>query len=171
MSGTLIVYHGKGKGKSTAAFGCVLRAVGHEMPSLLVQFIKKPGISGEQAMFAQLGVDYLCAGKGFVVPTMRPSLFQAHEAAARDGIEEARRKLEHKPYRLVVFDEIIHVIHLFPELSECAYQLIEFTRARSLLIVTGYSAPSRLLGMADYVYSVQEEQAPSEMLAIKGFHL
>src|SRR3954454_446930 len=103
--GLLIVHTGKGKGKSTAAFGMVFRALGHGMPVAVVQFVKGKWESGERAAlekFAPL-VTAHTMGEGFTWETQDR---QRDIAAARAAWERAKSFIAVGAHRLVLLDEL-----------------------------------------------------------------
>ena len=171
MSFPLVVYYGPGKGKSTASYGCMLRCLGHNEKVLLVQFIKKPNTSGEQNIVSKIGIDYYCAGKGFVFPTMSLEQRGQHRQAAKSGVDYAKRYLaEHDP-GLIVLDELLHIFELFPDLYNEAYQLITAAAEKCTTIVTGRNLPDPIKERADYVYYVDDQKPHQDMECVEGFHI
>src|SRR5262249_43165105 len=103
--GLLIVHTGKGKGKSTAAFGMVLRCLGHGMRVGIVQFVKGGWSTGERVALEGLGDLVTCRamGEGFTWDTQD----RARDiAAARNAWETAKEMLADSSYRLVLLDEL-----------------------------------------------------------------
>ena len=103
--GLLIVHTGKGKGKSTAAFGMVMRCLGHGFRVGVVQFVKGRWETGERSVLARFPdlVTIRTMGEGFTWETQD----RARDiAAARAAWEEARRLLADPSYRLVLLDEL-----------------------------------------------------------------
>jgi len=170
MSFPLIVYYGSGKGKSTSALGCALRAVGQSMPVLLVQFIKKPQVSGEQRIIADIGIDFHCAGKGFVYESMSKDQKALHEQSALEGIRFSEEYLAQHDPGLVIFDELLHAYEVFPLLREQMLQLLAQATETCPTIVTGKDIPHEIGDIATYIYRLDDEKEPQDMLCIKGFH-
>src|SRR4029078_8328708 len=103
--GLLIVHTGKGKGKSTAAFGMVLRALGHGMPVAVVQFVKGKWQTGERIALERFGdlVSISAMGEGFTWETQHR---QRALAAARAAWERAREIIAAGEHKLVLLDEL-----------------------------------------------------------------
>ncbi|RMD47493.1 MAG: cob(I)yrinic acid a,c-diamide adenosyltransferase, partial [Alphaproteobacteria bacterium] len=104
--GLIVVHTGKGKGKSSAAFGMVFRAIAHGMPCAVVQFIKGARMSGERMLIERHFAD-LCAfhamGEGFTWETQDR---ERDIAAARAAWETAKELIRDPARRLVLLDEI-----------------------------------------------------------------
>src|SRR5579863_552516 len=103
--GLLIVHTGAGKGKSTAAFGMVMRAIGHGMRVGIVQFVKGAWVSGERAVlerFPEL-VTIKVLGEGFTWETQDR---QRDIASAKAAWEAAEAMIADPSYRLLVLDEL-----------------------------------------------------------------
>src|SRR3982751_6511446 len=103
--GLLIVHTGAGKGKSTAAFGMVLRCLGHGMRVGVVQFVKGAWQTGERAVLARFPDLVTCRamGEGFTWDTQD----RARDiAAARAAWEAAKEMIADPSYRLVLLDEL-----------------------------------------------------------------
>ncbi|MCB9946406.1 MAG: cob(I)yrinic acid a,c-diamide adenosyltransferase [Rhodospirillaceae bacterium] len=148
--GLLIVHTGKGKGKSTAAFGMVCRAIGHGMRVGIVQFVKGRWETGERAVldkFPEL-VSLHTMGEGFTWETQDR---QRDIAAARAAWERAKALIADPAYRLVLLDELNIVLRYgYLPLDE----VVEALAARAPMthvIVTGRNAAEALLEAADLV--------------------
>jgi len=148
--GLLIVHTGKGKGKSTAAFGLVLRCLGHGMPVGIVQFVKGVWTTGERMALERFGdlVSCRAMGEGFTWDTQD----RARDiAAARKAWEVAKAMIANPSYRLVVLDELNIVLRYdYLPLDEV---LAALTAKRDDLhiVVTGRNARPELLEAADLV--------------------
>ena len=103
--GLLIVHTGKGKGKSTAAFGMVMRSIGHGMKVGVVQFVKGAWNTGERAVLEKFPdlCTIMAMGEGFTWETQDRQRDIDH---ARAGWEEAKRMLADPNYRMVLLDEL-----------------------------------------------------------------
>jgi cob(I)alamin adenosyltransferase len=148
--GLIIVHTGNGKGKSTAAFGTALRAIGRGHKVAIVQFIKGKWKTGEAQFFKQY--PDRCAmfslGDGFTWLTQN---FQQDVEAARKAWEKCREVLHDKQYRLVIFDEINYVMkYNFLDAEEVIAEL-KNKPALKHVILTGNGAPERLVETADLV--------------------
>jgi cob(I)alamin adenosyltransferase len=151
--GVLIVNTGNGKGKSSAAFGVVARALGHGMRVGIVQFIKGRGTTGEEAFFSRLpGVAYHVTGDGFTWDTQNRA---QDEATARRGWAIALAMLQNPDLDLVVFDELNIVLkyHYLP-LDE-VLRALQQRPPMQHVIITGRGAPEGLIEVADTVTEMQ----------------
>jgi cob(I)alamin adenosyltransferase len=148
--GLLIVHTGKGKGKSTAAFGIVLRCLGHGMRVGIVQFVKGVWTTGERVALERFGdlVSCRAMGEGFTWDTQD----RARDiAAARRAWETAKAMIADPSYRLVLLDELNIVLRYdYLPLEEVVAELK--ARPRDLhVIVTGRNARPALIDAADLV--------------------
>lgn len=151
--GVLVVNTGNGKGKSSAAFGMVARALGHEMRVAVVQFIKGSYSTGEETFFRRFPeVSYHIMGEGFTWET------QDRERDARTAAaawEQARRFLIDPAFDLIVLDEItIALKYNYLPLPE-VLDALRIRPARQHVIVTGRGAPPDLIELADTVTEMQ----------------
>lgn len=147
--GVLLVNTGNGKGKSSAGFGLVARALGHGMRVGVVQFIKGRSDTGEEAFFrAQPGVAWHVMGEGFTWETQdRARDIAAAEAAWAVACE----MLQNPVFGLVVLDELnIALKYQYLDVD----RVIADLRARPPMqhvVVTGRGAPPALVEAADTV--------------------
>ena len=148
--GLLIVHTGKGKGKSTAAFGLVLRCLGHGMPVGIVQFVKGVWHTGERAALERFGDLVTCRamGEGFTWETQD----RARDiAAAGRAWETAKGMIADPSYRLVLLDEL-NIVLRYGYLSVDAVIGALRAKPRALhIVVTGRNAKSELIEAADLV--------------------
>jgi cob(I)alamin adenosyltransferase len=151
--GLLIVHTGPGKGKSTAAFGLALRALGHGWKIGVVQFGKGQWRTGERNMLEKLGqecgqVSWHTLGEGFTWETQDRA---RDEAAARLAWEKARELMDDPEVRLLVLDELnISLRYEHLPLDEVLGALA--TRREDLnVVVTGRNAKPELIAAADLV--------------------
>jgi cob(I)alamin adenosyltransferase len=148
--GLLIVHTGKGKGKSTAAFGMVLRALGHGFRVGIVQFIKGRWETGERSMlerFPEL-VTIKALGEGFTWETQD----RARDIAAAEAAwAEAEAMMADPGYRLILLDELN--IALRYDYLPIGKVVASLTRRRPGLhvIATGRNARDELIAAADLV--------------------
>ena len=148
--GLLMVHTGTGKGKSTAAFGLVLRCLGHGFPVAIVQFVKGKWQTGERAAldrFADL-VSIRSMGEGFTWETQD----RARDiAAARAAWQAAEAALADPRNRLVLLDELNIVLRY--DYLPVAEVVAALTRRRPDLhvVVTGRNAKPELVEAADLV--------------------
>lgn len=147
--GLLLVNTGNGKGKSSAAFGVLARAIGHGMKVGVVQFVKGRSDTGEEAFFRrQPEVSWHVMGDGFTWDTQDRS---ADMASAKAGWEQARRFLDDPEIGLVVLDELnIALKYAYLDLSEVLRDINSRPEMQHV-IVTGRGAPEALIEAADTV--------------------
>jgi cob(I)alamin adenosyltransferase len=148
--GLLIVHTGPGKGKSTAAFGLALRALGRGHRVGVVQFIKGAWSTGERTAIERFGtqVEWRTMGEGFTWETQDR---ERDVAAAESAWSEARRMMADPSFRLLVLDELsIALRYGYLPLAE----VVESLRARRPglhVVVTGRNAKPELIEAADCV--------------------
>jgi cob(I)alamin adenosyltransferase len=148
--GLVIVHTGTGKGKSTAAFGMVMRCLGHGMRVGIVQFIKGAWDTGERHVLARFPELVTCRamGEGFTWDTQD----RARDiAAARAAWEQARAMIADPAYRLILLDELNIVLRYdYLPIAE----VVETLRAKPRdlhVVVTGRNAKPELIEIADLV--------------------
>ncbi len=157
--GLLIVHTGKGKGKSTAAFGLAARAIGNGMKVGIVQFVKGKWATGERAVlerFPEL-VTVRVMGEGFTWDTQDR---QRDIAAARKAWEEAQTFLADPSYRLVVLDELNIVLRYDYLDLDAVLEGLAARDANQHVVVTGRNAKPALVEMADLVTEMTEIKHP-----------
>jgi cob(I)alamin adenosyltransferase len=157
--GLLIVHTGKGKGKSTAAFGMVFRAIGHGYKVGIVQFVKGAWGTGERDVlesFPEL-VTIKAMGEGFTWDTQDR---QRDIAAARAAWEAAKEMIADSSYKMVLLDELNIVLRYeYLPLDE----VIDVLRSKPRdlhVIVTGRNAKDELIEIADLVTEMTEIKHP-----------
>jgi cob(I)alamin adenosyltransferase len=147
--GLLIVHTGSGKGKSTAAFGLVLRALGHGWKVGVVQFVKGAWDTGERRILERFeGVSWHTMGEGFTWETQD----RARDlAAATRAWDKARELMGDTSIRLVVLDELsIALRYDYLPLADVIAALAE-RRGDLNIVVTGRNAKPELIRIADLV--------------------
>lgn len=156
--GLVLVYTGNGKGKTTAAFGTVLRAAGYGHRCLVVQFIKEAGRSRDQEALKRLSpeVDVFAMGRGFVGIADDKLPFEEHVEAARKALEFAREKMLTGEYRLVVLDEVFIALGLKLISLGDLLGLLGARPEEVSLILTGRGAPPEVIERADTVTEMTE---------------
>jgi cob(I)alamin adenosyltransferase len=147
----ILIFTGDGKGKTTAALGMVLRASGHGLRTLVVQFMKKDSRTGEIATGKRLrNVRLVQTGLGFVPPA-GSRCFAKHRAAAKRALQLATRSLKTGRLDLVVLDELCtaHKMKLVDEAS--ILRVMSATPANVCLVLTGRGATPKMKARADTV--------------------
>ncbi|WP_170510530.1 cob(I)yrinic acid a,c-diamide adenosyltransferase [Ruegeria arenilitoris] len=156
--GLVLINTGKGKGKSSAAFGVVIRALGWGQKVAVVQFIKGKWKTGERRFFEERDlVTWQTMGEGFTWDTQDRD---RDIAAATAAFDKARDLMASGDYDLVVLDEI-NIALRYEYLSVDA--VIEGLKARSdrtSVFLTGRDAPQALRDYADLVTEMTEEKHP-----------
>lgn len=151
--GLVLVNTGDGKGKSTAAFGTALRAVGQGMRVLVVQFIKGNWRTGEQQAPQWLpGLEWYKGGYGFVRIRRSHKTEEEHGQRAQATWTFAREKVAGDAYDLLLLDEINVAMRLgFIDPTEVAGWLTSGKPRRLHVILTGRGAPAEVVAVADTV--------------------
>lgn len=149
----ILIFTGYGKGKSTAAFGMALRAVGHDQSVLIIQFLKQDEGVGELKGFQRLGITVKQVGRGFVPKPDHPA-YESHCSAAQEGLAVTREALNSGQYDLVVLDEICGAVAK-GLLEESAVVCAIETAPPQNIVLTGRSATERLISLADTVSEIQ----------------
>ncbi|EJI83979.1 MULTISPECIES: cob(I)yrinic acid a,c-diamide adenosyltransferase [Alishewanella] len=150
--GLLLVLTGNGKGKSTAGFGTVARAVGHGLTAAVVQFIKGSWDCGERNLLQQHGVEFAVMATGFTWDTQD----RAGDIAAAELVwQEAERFLADDSIDLVLLDELTYMLtfHYLP-LERIERALLN-RPAKQHVVITGRACHRRLIELADTVSEVQ----------------
>ncbi len=149
----IVIFTGDGKGKTTAALGMVMRAVGHGLTATVIQFIKNDPSTGELVALSRLGVEVFQGGKGFLPPSDSPQ-FAAHCQAARETLTHAASIIESGRSDLIVLDEICVAVSkgLLDERNVLA--ALQSARSGCVLAITGRGATDGLKAMADTVSEI-----------------
>ena len=164
--GLLIVYTGPGKGKTTAAFGMALRAIGHGMTVGIVQFIKGRQDSAERAVLSHFeNVDFQVIGDGFTWLTQDR---ERDMATAERAWAEVERMIQEARYELVILDELNPVLHYGYLDAERVLTLFACRRPELHLVVTGRNAPPALVEQADLVSSIHSVKHPYREQGVKA---
>ena len=150
--GLIIVNTGAGKGKSSAAFGMILRCIAHEMPCAVVQFIKGAWSTGERTLIENHFGD-LCQfhamGEGFTWETQDKD---RDIAAARRGWEKAKDLIRDDRNRMVLLDEInIALRYDYLPVDEVVAFLETEKPEMTHVVLTGRNAKEELIAIADLV--------------------
>lgn len=157
--GLLMVFTGDGKGKTTAALGLSIRAMGHGFNVCIIQFIKGSWTYGElQSMtrFSDL-MDFHVTGRGF---TWKSEDLEKDKKAAQAGWELAKGAMASGKYRMVILDELTYLIKL-NMLGEKEVIETLLDRPGDLhVVVTGRGASSGLKEAADLVTDMQAVKHP-----------
>ena len=164
----VLVTPGAGKGKSSAAFGVVMRSVARDWRVAVVQFIKSgTWQTGEEKVARRLGVNWWTLGEGF---SWDSEDLDEDRATAVEAWRHARSLLEADDHRLVVLDEVTYPVNWgWLDVNE----VVTAIRDRSPkvnVVVTGRNAPEQLVAVADTVTEMRNVKHAYEagLRALKG---
>ena len=154
--GVLVVNTGNGKGKSSAAFGVVARALGHGLRVGVVQFVKGRSDTGEEAFFRkQEGVSWHVGGEGFTWETQDK---ERDAKAAQHAWSIACEHLANPDIGLVVLDEMTYAFkYNWLDLDTVIARLLARPPMQHV-IITGRAAPPALRDVADTVSDIGMEK-------------
>ena len=157
--GLLIVHTGKGKGKSTAAFGMVMRCIGHGMKVGVIQFIKGAWDTGERWVLEKF--PELCTikalGEGFTWETQDRARDIAHARAAWD---EGKKLMADPTVKLVLLDEINIALRYDYLPIEEVIAFLKEKRPDLHVVLTGRNAKDELIAIADLVTEMEMVKHP-----------
>lgn len=154
--GVLLVNTGNGKGKSSAAFGVVARALGHGQQVAVVQFVKGRSDTGEEAFFRNLpGVRWHVGGEGFTWETQDK---ERDAKAARAAWDIARGYLADATIGLVVLDEMTYAFKYGWLALDEVLATLGMRPPMQHVIITGRAAPDALRAAADTVSEIGNEK-------------
>ena len=170
--GLVIVYTGGGKGKTSAALGLVLRAVGYNHKVCMVQFVKGSWHYGELDSAKRLAPEFemITAGKGFVGILDDKSPREEHVKAANDTLMISKEKIASGKFDVVILDEINYAIQLELLKLDDVIDLIKSKPTELDLVLTGNHAAKEVIELADLVTEMKEIKHPfkSGLKAKKG---
>ncbi len=170
--GFVIVYTGDGKGKTTAALGMAMRAIGRGWKVLMVQFMKGTWHYAELDTAKRLAPDFeiVPMGKGFYKILDDHFTDQDHRAAALGALQFAREKMESGEYDLLILDEVNNAVSAGLLSVGAVLELIDARPPDFNLVLTGRGAPQELIERADLVTEMREVKHPYQkgILAQKG---
>ena len=160
--GLIIVYTGKGKGKTTAALGIALRAVGHGKKICMIQFIKGSWHYGEMHSSKRLEPEFeiIAIGRGFVGIIDDTTPKEEHKNIAKEAIKISIEKIQSGKYDIVILDEINYAINLDLVKVEDVLNLIKSKPPGLDLVLTGNYAKDEIIELADLVTEMKEIKHP-----------
>jgi cob(I)alamin adenosyltransferase len=157
--GLVQVYTGNGKGKTSAAFGLALRAVGRGLSVYMIQFIKGGFDYGELYVVDKLPNFTLKAfGRGKFITEMPPG--KEDVKLARDAFRLAKKTVEEGKHDVVILDEINVVLELGMISKKEVLQLIKSKPEHVELVLTGRYAPKEIVEAADLVTEMKQIKHP-----------
>lgn len=158
--GLVLINTGDGKGKTTAALGLALRAAGHNMKVLILQFIKNDHINGEARIITERLkplIDIERLGKGFIrFKDGKPAPTGIQIKNAGDSFKYAKEKIYSGEYDIIILDEINNMISYGLLKVEEVMEIIKSKPKGLCLVLTGRNAPLELIDSADTVTEMKE---------------
>ena len=165
--GLVIVHTGPGKGKTSAALGMAIRAIGHGMKVGVVQFVKGAMTTGEKAVFDRFPdlIEFKPMGDGFTWDTQD----RARDiAVTRTAWDEVKRMIADPSYAMVIADELNIVLRYdylpVGEVLEALAAKPDMTH----VIITGRNAPQELIDAADLVTEMAQVKHPFREQNVKA---
>ncbi len=160
--GLVIVYTGKGKGKTTAALGMALRAIGHDHKICMIQFIKGSWHYGEMSSSKRLEPEFelTAVGKGFVGILDDKTPKEIHEKIAQEAIQISREKILSEKYDIIILDEINYAVNLGLVEMQQVLDLIKNKPQKVSLVLTGNHVKREIIDAADLVTEMKEIKHP-----------
>jgi cob(I)alamin adenosyltransferase len=154
--GYIQIYTGNGKGKTTAALGLIMRALGSGMNIFLCQFMKNND-TGELNILKQFEkqIDVIQCGLGKFC-TNRDNPGQDHIDAAQAGFQEAKEAIDSGRYDLIVLDEINVAVYYNLISVEDLISLLKNKPEKTELILTGRYAEQKIYEYADLITEMKE---------------
>jgi cob(I)alamin adenosyltransferase len=162
--GMVQVYTGNGKGKTTAAFGLALRAIGRGLRVCIIQFIKGGFDYGELYVIDKLpGLKLKAYGRGKFVDKKKPD--KTDMDLAEEALRTAEQTLKEAECDILILDEVNVALSLRLIKTESVLELIKIKPAQVELVLTGRNAPAEIVEAADLVTEMVEVKHPFS----KGF--
>jgi len=157
--GLIQVYTGNGKGKTSAAFGIALRAIGRGLKVYIIQFIKGGFDYGELYMIDKLpNLKLKAFGRGKFITEKPPG--KEDIKLAEEALQLAEKVVESGEYDIVILDEINVALNLELISLEKVLELIKSKPKRVELVLTGRYAPNEIIEVADLVTEMKEVKHP-----------
>jgi len=155
QKGLIIVNTGNGKGKTTAALGLCMRALGHKFRVCVLQFIKGSWKYGELDAFKTVSdsVDFHVLGKGFLWDEPNEA---ENKRIATQAWEFAKSKIQSNHYDLIVLDEITYLMNFRLISEQEVIQVITQQKENQHIVITGREASDQLIQCADIVTEMKE---------------
>lgn len=150
--GLVLVITGNGKGKSTAGFGIITRAVGHGLTAAVAQFIKGTWECGERNLLQKHGVPFSVMATGFTWETQNRAL---DIAAATQVWQDCAAYLQNPNIDVVLLDELTYMLSYDYLDLATVLGAIQNRPAHQHVVITGRGAHRQLIDIADTVSEVQ----------------
>ena len=164
--GLVIVYTGNGKGKTTAALGMALRAIGYDHKVCMLQFIKGSWHYGEIDSSKKLEPNFelIPVGKGFVGILDDNSPREEHEKYAAEAVRICREKIFSEKYDVIILDEVNYAITLGLIDVQEIIKIIKEKPSELDLVLTGRDVKEEIVELAEALFI--EEQTKGQGLAL-----
>jgi cob(I)alamin adenosyltransferase len=161
-NGFIIVYTGNGKGKTTAALGLCVRAVGHGNKVGIIQFIKSDWEYGELIGLKQLSpeIDIQTLGVGCIGIMGDDKPMEEHKEAASQAFDAAIKVAKSNKYDILILDEINVAVSLGLISVSQVLELLKNKPVYLNVVLTGRNAPDELIEAADLVTEMKEIKHP-----------
>ncbi|HEY4699721.1 MAG TPA: cob(I)yrinic acid a,c-diamide adenosyltransferase [Nitrososphaerales archaeon] len=171
-NGIVIVYTGRGKGKTTAALGLALRAIGYDWKICMIQFIKGTWITGELDSVKLLSSNFeiIRAGEGFIGIIDDTKQKKIHKESAINALRISKNKIDSGLYNIVILDEINYALSLRLIKLKDILEIIKSRPRNVTLVLTGDHAHKRIIEIANLVTEMKEIKHPyrNRSVALKG---
>ena len=150
--GLIIVHTGAGKGKSSSAFGMIMRCISHSIPCAVVQFIKGTWATGEKKFLIEKypnECQFFVSGDGFTWDTQDR---EKDIKSALKGWEKSKELILNKNIKFVLLDEInIALRYKYLDIEDVINFLLKFKPEMTHVVLTGRNADPKLIEIADLV--------------------
>jgi cob(I)alamin adenosyltransferase len=160
--GLIIIYYGNGKGKTTAALGVALRAIGYNHNVCMIQFIKGEWDYGELYSSNKLkpNIELIVTGKGFIGIIDDDHLIEEHIQSSKNALKIAREKIGSNKYNIIILDEINYALKLNLITENEVIDLLDSKPKELNIIMTGNYLSDKILEIADLVTEMKEVKHP-----------
>jgi cob(I)alamin adenosyltransferase len=170
QKGIIIVFTGDGKGKTTAAIGTALRAIGHRLRVCIIQFIKQAkSIEGEYKALQVFcsDLEFHTLGLGFIRNKRK---WEAHKKKAKEAFSFAEGKIFSGKFDLVILDELTYIINLNLLNEQEVLSSLKQKPPHVHILITGRGATPSLIAIADLVTECKQIKHPfyKGQKALKG---
>lgn len=165
--GLIIVHTGPGKGKTSAALGMAVRAIGHDMKVGVVQFVKGAMATGEKAVFDRFPdlIEFKPMGEGFTWDTQDRT---RDIAVAREAWDEVKRMIADPSYAMVIADELNIVLRYDYLPVDEVLDALAAKPHMTHVVITGRNAPQELIDAADLVTEMAQVKHPFREQNVKA---
>ena len=165
--GLVIVHTGPGKGKTSAALGMAVRAIGHDMKVGVVQFVKGAMKTGEKSVFDRFPdlIEFKPMGGGFTWDTQDRT---RDIAVAREAWDEVKRMIADPSYKMVIADELNIVLRYDYLPVDEVLEALGAKPHMTHVIITGRNAPQELIDAADLVTEMAQVKHPFREQNVKA---